>query len=122
MYERQRSPYVGNEPKVNNVCFCFPLPFFPLPVLLFSCAGPEAASAGGVLPSFAASQAVADGVVVPRIFFRDWFPPTAALGTRADDEDGSSGKADLDMMGGTGPLLERVVGPGTDIGPRITLA
>ena len=53
------------------------------------------------------------------MFRKDWFPPTAALGTFAEELDGSSGNADLDKLGGGGALADREAGPGTDIGPRI---
>ena len=58
--------------------------------------------------------------MLPRIFFNDWFPLTAALGSLLEAEEGSSGKADFDMIDGAGALLVRVAGPGTDVGPRMT--
>lgn len=114
---------------MNKVCFCFPLPFFPLPlpVPAAASADPEAspgATAGVVVPLPSslrlpglphAGEAGSDS---PRMFRRDWFPPTAPLGTRVDVDIGSSGKAARERFGG--PDLVRAPGPGTDTGARTT--
>lgn len=99
-----------------------------MPELPFSCTFSDAAgSADGPAPfafAFAGvfSQTGVGGVVLPRMFCNDLFPPTAALGTRVPDADGSSGNAAFDRFGGGGALPERAAGPGTDIGPRMTAA
>lgn len=117
------STYVGNEPRVNSVCFCFPLPFFPLPEDCCS-AGVELASAGSsslarpatfelLLPLL---HAATGGVVSPMMFRRDLLPPTAARETYALEVVGSSGNADFDREGAG--RLTFAPGPGTEVGPR----
>lgn len=119
------SIYVGNEPRVNNVCFCFPLPFFPFPDDCCS-AGAEPASVGVdslarparftlLLPLL---HAATGGVVSPMMFRRDLLPPTAALGTCAFEAVGSSGNADFDREGAG--RFTFAPGPGTEVGPRGT--
>lgn len=110
---------MGNEPRVNSICFCFPFPFLFFPLPLLSANALEVVSPAGVddpLAFLLASHAGAGGVVVPKIFRNDWFPLAAPFGTRGAADDGSSGKADLEMTGGV--AFTFAPGPGTDVGPR----
>lgn len=117
------SIHAGNEPRVNSVCFCFPLPFLPLPEDCCS-AGAELASASAsslvrparFVPLLPLLQAAIGGVVSPMIFRRDLLPPRAARGTCAFDAVGSSGNTDFDREGAG--RLTFAPGPGTDVGPR----
>ena len=101
-----------------------PFPFFPFPALPFSCAFSDTDGPAPFALAFAGvfSQTGVGGVVLPRMFCNDLFPPTAARGTRVLEADGSSGNAAFDRFGGGGALPERAAGPGTDIGPRMTAA
>ena len=114
--------YVGNEPRVNRVCFCFPLAFLPLLDACSERAELASAGVGSVVP-FAPfkmppppDQAGTGGVVSPMIFRRDLFPPMAALGACDFDAMGNSGNADFDNVGAD--RLTLAPGPGMDVGPR----
>ena len=97
---------VGNEPSVNSVCFCFPLPFFrptvstaPQPA---SAPALAPAPAGGGAPAPPEPHAGVAGAELPRIFCSvPLCPPTAAL-ARLGAAAGSSGKRFFESSGGGG--------------------
>lgn len=102
---------------MNRVCFCFPLPFLPLPE------GSSPPSKGGV--SFPEAPDVPHagltGAASPKILRNDWFPFTEPFGARVVADEGSSGNADFDKLGGAGflaVLLELVGLLGTGTGVR----
>ena len=118
---------------MNNVCFCFPFPFFfptvpavtalsPAPS---GCTPPSPPGVDEPLPPDPflplpppGCHAGAAGALSPRMFRNDWFPPTAALGRRAELLVGSSGNADFESA--AGPPFVRAPGPGMDVGARTT--
>jgi hypothetical protein len=100
---------VGNEPSVNNVCFCFPLPFFPFPNPA-SPASPPPSCARGVAPGAPTFAPLAvevhtdgGGLTSPKMFFSDLFPATTGLGLPELDE-GSWGNEALDNETGGAEL------------------
>lgn len=118
---------MGNDPRVNNICFCLPLFFFPFgpPALVSPDPSPSCANSAGVLVPlafvefFPEPQAGCGGVVSPAILFSDWLPLIAVLGNLGAAAAGSSGNADFDNDGGADDLV-RAPGPGTEVGPRMT--
>ena len=117
--------YEGNDPIVNNVCFCLPLPFFfPAGCESTDTSLSLGASAGVdvplpfALPPFPAPQATVGVGDSPRILRKDWLPLIASLGTRVTDVVGNSGKALFDKT--TGVALLFAPGPGIEVGPLIT--
>jgi hypothetical protein len=113
----------GNVPSVNNVCFCFPLPFLLFPRALegTSTSLSSAAAAGRRLSlpfpfPLPACHADAEGgirVAVPNTFFRETFPLTCGFCLGAADV-GSSGKSESDNLGG-GCFGMVIPDPGCDI-------
>ena len=109
---------------MNKVCFCFPFPFFfPPPLAPAPASGPSPPTCSpeaGVfdpLPPLSPHAGCA-GALVPKIFRNDWFPLTAAFGTRVVLFVGSSGNADFEST--AGPPFDLAPGPGTDVGARTT--
>jgi len=94
---------------VNKVCFCFPFPFFPFPVLaagLEALSSPFSATCPAGVPVLAlalvppAVHTVPDGGTGFRnIFLSETFPLTVAF-CLADADEGNSGKREFDSFGG----------------------
>jgi len=105
--------YVGNDPRVNKVCFCFPFPFFPPlgPACILSpSTAPFAAAesppstlafAFPPAPAPPAAQAVTAGLPdAPKIFFNDTFPFTCGKFALELADVGNSGNREFDSFGG----------------------
>lgn len=98
--------YAGNAPNVNNVCFCFPFPFFPFPPE--GAASPASTPASScsppppVLPPAPAPPAhgFTGGVAAsPRIFRKLWFPLACGRALGPLPPLGSCGNAALLSVG-----------------------
>src|SRR5260221_7781595 len=97
--------YVGKEPKVNKVCFCFPF-FLFFPDTISSVAGPivegvPPEAEAGELPPQTLIAGVPEG---PKIFINDTLPLTGNLVLTVDDR-GNSGKLALAKFGGAFAVL-----------------
>ena len=113
---------------MNNVCFCFPFPFFPAfgPVCTPSPSTAADGSLAGALaltlpptppPPPAPQAATAGAVDAPRIFFSDTFPFTCGTLALELDDVGNSGNNEFDNFGGAclgperPPLAAFIAGP-----------